>query len=64
VGGGDAFAAGIIFGLITGMPDEAALNFGVAASCLKHSITGDKNLVSVEEVQQVVEGKASGRIQR
>ena len=64
VGGGDAFAAGMIYGLITGMDDEAALNFAAAASCLKHSISGDKNLVSVNEVKQLMEGQASGRIQR
>ncbi|MCJ7569045.1 MAG: sugar kinase [Anaerolineales bacterium] len=64
VGGGDAFAAGMIYGLITGMDDEAALNFAVAASCLKHSIPGDKNLVSVDEVMRLVVGEASGRIQR
>jgi 2-dehydro-3-deoxygluconokinase len=64
VGGGDAFAAGMIYGLITGMDDEAALNFAVAASCLKHSISGDKNLVSADEVMRLVGGEASGRIQR
>jgi 2-dehydro-3-deoxygluconokinase len=64
VGGGDAFAAGLIYGLITGMDDEAALNFAAAASCLKHSISGDKNLVSVNEVKRLMEGEASGRIQR
>jgi 2-dehydro-3-deoxygluconokinase len=64
VGGGDAFAAGMIYGLITGMDDEAALNFAVAASCLKHSIAGDKNLVSVDEVMRLAGGDASGRIQR
>lgn len=64
VGGGDSFAAGMIYGLVTGMEDEAALNFAVAASCLKHSISGDKNLVSVDEVKRLMEGEASGRIQR
>ena len=64
VGGGDAFAAGLIFGLSTGMDDESALNFAVAASCLKHSIPGDMNLVSVDEVKQLMEGEESGRIQR
>ena len=64
IGGGDAFAAGIIYGLITGMGDEPALNFAVAASCLKHSISGDKNLVSVDEVERLMEGETSGRIQR
>jgi len=64
VGGGDAFAAGLIYGLVTGMDDETSLNFAVAASCLKHSISGDKNLVSVDEVKRLMEGEASGRIQR
>ncbi len=64
VGGGDAFSAGMIFGLISGMDDIDSLNFAVAASCLKHSIQGDKNLVSVDEVTRLMEGEASGRILR
>ena len=64
VGSGDAFAAGLIFGLMTAMDDEAALDFATAASCLKHSIAGDMNLVSVEEVERLMRGEASGRIQR
>lgn len=64
VGGGDSFAAGLIYGLHTGMADEAALNFAVAASCLKHSILGDVNLVSVSEVERLMQGDASGRVQR
>jgi 2-dehydro-3-deoxygluconokinase len=64
VGSGDAFAAGLIYGLITGMNDETALNFAVAASCLKHSIPGDFNLVSVDEVKRLMAGGASGRVQR
>jgi 2-dehydro-3-deoxygluconokinase len=64
VGSGDAFAAGLIYGLMTSMHDEAALEFGAAASCLKHSIPGDMNLVSVEEVERLMRGEASGRIQR
>ncbi len=64
VGGGDAFAAGLIYGLITGMKHPEALEFAVAASCLKHSICGDENLVSVEEVQRLVRGEASGRVRR
>jgi len=64
VGSGDAFAAGLIYGLMTSMDDEAALNFATAASCLKHSIPGDMNLVSVEEVRRLMRGEASGRIQR
>jgi 2-dehydro-3-deoxygluconokinase len=64
VGGGDAFAAGLIYGLTTGMDDETALNFAIAASCLKHSIPGDINLVSVDEVKRLMAGEASGRVQR
>ncbi len=64
VGGGDAFAGGLIYGLITGMDDKAALEFAVAASCLKHSIPGDMNLVTVDEVKRLMGGEASGRVQR
>jgi 2-dehydro-3-deoxygluconokinase len=64
VGGGDAFAAGLIYGLLRGMSDEAALDFAVAASCLKHSIVGDCNRVTVAEVESLARGEASGRVQR
>lgn len=64
VGGGDSFAAGLIYGLHTGMNDEDALNYAVAASCLKHSIAGDVNLVSLNEVKRLMGGDASGRVQR
>jgi 2-dehydro-3-deoxygluconokinase len=64
VGAGDAFAAGLIYGLMTAMDDKAALDFATAASCLKHSIPGDMNLVSVDEVERLMRGEASGRIQR
>lgn len=64
VGGGDSFAAGLIYGMTTGMADEDALNFAVAASCLKHSISGDVNLVTVPEVERLMMGDASGRVQR
>jgi 2-dehydro-3-deoxygluconokinase len=64
VGGGDAFAAGLIYGLHTGMTDSDALEFAVAASCLKHSVMGDANLVTVEEVQRLMGGDASGRVRR
>jgi 2-dehydro-3-deoxygluconokinase len=64
VGGGDSFAAGLIYGLITEMDDAAALGFAAAASCLKHSIPGDANLVSVDEVKRLAAGEASGRVQR
>ena len=64
VGGGDSFAAGLIYGLGTGRTGQDALNFAVAASCLKHSISGDFNLVSVAEVEALVKGDGSGRVQR
>jgi len=65
VGGGDAFAAGLIYGLITyGDNRQRALDFAVAASCLKHSIFGDFNLVSVAEVEGIMSGDVSGRVSR
>lgn len=64
VGGGDSFAGGLIYGLLTYDNDQQALNFAVAASCLKHSIPGDFNRVSVAEVQSLMKGDASGRVQR
>ena len=64
VGGGDSFASGLIYGLHTGMADADALNFAVAASCLKHSILGDANLSTLAEVQRLAGGDASGRVQR
>ncbi len=65
VGGGDSFMAGLIYGLIT-FPedDQRALNFAVAASCLKHTINGDFNMVSVKEVEALMGGDASGRVSR
>jgi 2-dehydro-3-deoxygluconokinase len=64
IGGGDSFAAGLIYGLITGRPPEAALRFAVAASALKQTIPGDFNRVSVAEVDTLAAGDASGRVQR
>jgi len=64
VGGGDSFAGGLIYSLISGKKPEDALNFAVAASCLKHSIPGDFNRVSVKEVEALSGGDASGRVQR
>ncbi len=65
VGGGDSFMAGLIYGILTyPEDDQLALNFAVAASCLKHTIKGDANLVSVEEVQKLMDGDASGRVAR
>ena len=64
VGAGDAFAAGLIYGLLEGRSLEAALEFAVAASCLKHSIRGDVNQVSVAEVDALASGSGSGRVER
>ncbi|MDR2483694.1 MAG: sugar kinase [Treponema sp.] len=64
VGGGDSFAAGLIYGCLRGMSPQERLEFAVAASCLKHSIEGDFNLVSVDEVKKLAGGDASGRVQR
>lgn len=65
VGGGDSFMGGLIYGLITWpADDQKALNFAVAASCLKHTIHGDYNLVSVAEVEQLMKGDGSGRVVR
>lgn len=64
VGGGDSFAAGLIYGLNTYADGQQALEFAVAASCLKHSIAGDFNRVSVAEVESLLGGEASGRVQR
>lgn len=65
VGGGDAFAAGLIYGLgVAGRGPQWALDFAVAASCLKHSIWGDANLVAVAEVEGLARGNASGRVVR
>jgi len=64
VGGGDSFAGGLIFGLQTLGSHQEALEFAVAASCLKHSIPGDFNRFTVDEVQALVKGGGSGRVQR
>jgi 2-dehydro-3-deoxygluconokinase len=64
IGGGDSFAAGLIYALLTGRPLQEALRFAVAASALKQTIPGDFNRVSVEEVDRLAGGDASGRIQR
>jgi len=64
VGVGDTFAAGLIYGLNNLSNDKEALEFAVAASCLKHSIPGDFPLLSVEEVKNLAEGEGSGRVQR
>ena len=64
IGGGDSFSAGLIHGLDKFKDDEKALNFAIAASCLKHSIPGDFNRVKESEVLNLMEGDASGRVQR
>lgn len=63
VGGGDAYMAGLIYGLLH-LSDQEALEFGVAASVLKHSIPGDANLVSLEEVKSLVKGENVGKLLR
>jgi 2-dehydro-3-deoxygluconokinase len=64
VGSGDSFAAGLIYGLLTYSDDQRALEFATAAGCLKHSIPGDFNRVGVAEVEALVQGSGSGRVQR
>ena len=64
VGGGDSFGGGLIYALANDRDDQAAIDFAVAASCLKHSIEFDFNHVSVKEVEALAAGNASGRVQR
>ncbi|MDR2511888.1 MAG: PfkB family carbohydrate kinase, partial [Bacteroidales bacterium] len=65
VGGGDSFMGGLLYGLLTYTDsDSKALDFAVAASCLKHTIYGDFNLVTVSEVEQLMKGDGSGRVVR
>ncbi len=64
VGGGDSFGAGLIYSLLSGKGTQGAVEFAVAASALKHSVEGDFNMVTVAEVEKLVGGDASGRIQR
>ncbi len=64
VGGGDSFGGGLIYSLLNGFAQQQAIEFAVAASCLKHSIEGDYNMVSVAEVMNLAGGDASGRVQR
>lgn len=65
VGGGDSFMGGLIYGLLTyPQDDQQALNFAVAASCLKHTIYGDYNEVTVKEVENLMKGNGSGRVSR
>ena len=64
VGGGDSFGGGLIYALVSGKDTQAAIDFAVAASCLKHSIEHDFNLVSVQEVETLASGNGTGRVQR
>jgi 2-dehydro-3-deoxygluconokinase len=64
VGGGDSFSGGLIYSMLSGLSSQDCIEFAVAASCLKHSIPGDFNLCSLDEVRALVAGEAAGRIQR
>ncbi len=64
VGGGDSFGGGLIYALSHDYTAQAAIEFAVAASCLKHTIEGDYNMVSLAEVQNLAGGDGSGRVQR
>ena len=64
VGGGDSFGSGLIYALLAGYDNEGAVNYAAAASALKHTIEGDFNMVTVDEVKSLMGGNASGRVQR
>ncbi|WP_448516936.1 PfkB family carbohydrate kinase [Pseudothermotoga sp.] len=64
VGAGDSFSAGIIYGFLTGMKPQETLEFAVAASCLKHTVVGDFNEVTLDEVKSLMKGSGSGRVVR
>ena len=64
VGGGDSFGAGLIYGMRRGMTPAQTIEFAVAASCIKHTIEGDFNIASAEEVEKLAKGDGSGRVQR
>lgn len=64
VGGGDSFGAGLIYGMLSYEDKQKIIEFATAASCLKHSIQGDYNLVTVDEVVKLMQGDGSGRVQR
>ena len=64
VGGGDSFGGGLIYSLMSGFDPQKTIEFAVAASCLKHTIEGDYNLVSAAEVESLMNGSGSGRVQR
>ena len=64
VGGGDSFGGGLIYACLNDYDPQSTIEFAVAASCLKHSVEGDFNMVSVDEVKKLAGGDASGRVQR
>ena len=64
VGSGDSFASGLIYGLVTGMPMNEAAEFGVAASAIKHTIPGDLNHATINDIRELMKGDGSGRVQR
>lgn len=64
VGGGDSFGAGLIYSLVNGKDSRYAIEFAVAASCLKHTIQGDFNRITVAEAESLMKGSGSGRVQR
>lgn len=64
MGGGDSFGGGLIYALLAGYDPQTAIQFAVAASCLKQTIEHDLNLVTVAEVEALAKGNASGRVQR
>ena len=64
VGGGDSFTGAMIYSLITGKDDKDAIEFAVAASCLKHSIEGDFNRMTVSDVENLIKNGGNGRVQR
>ena len=64
VGGGDSFGGGLIYAMLSGFPAQDTIEFAVAASCLKHTVEGDYNLVGVNEVKNLAGGDGSGRVQR
>ena len=64
VGGGDSFGAGLIYSLLSGKSSQDALEFAVAASCLKHTVEGDFNIATAAEVEALVKNGGSGRVQR
>ena len=64
VGGGDSFGGGLIYAMLSGYSNQDAIEFAVAASCLKHTIEGDMNLVTLDEVKNLMKGDGSGRVSR